>query len=473
MKMKKQTMNTMKNNSRNNWINKNSEKLQFWMIWIMLLGFWMVLQSGAAHALPATVRNVRLWTSPESTRIVLDLDQKLEFHIETQKDPDRILIDLKQTTMNVDLTKLNLANSRIQSIKSQTMGEHQSRLILTLTRPLKPNAFLLLPNQQYGHRLVVDLDVSQSEKEEILALFEADSDALIQLNNMDSKPNTIESSNTIKAPKILENSKTMESSKALENSKALQKSKTIENSKSQALSIKNKSTKPFIVAIDPGHGGEDPGAIGRSGTREKDVVLAISKQLKKLIDQEPGMRGILIRSGDYYIGLSERVARARKHKADLFVSIHADAFHDKKAQGASVFTVSERGASSSAARWLADRENRSDLVGGLSLKNKHPELASVLLDLTQTHSRKEGLMAAQYILKSLGKLASLHRGQVEQAGFLVLKAPDIPSLLVETAFISHPPSESKLRSTSHQKRLAQAILEGIREFKRRNPRLNS
>jgi N-acetylmuramoyl-L-alanine amidase len=325
-------------------------------------------------------------------------------------------------------------------------------LALDLEKPLKPSSFTLTPNQQYGHRLVLDLETgieeaaseneneneNENEKQAILALFEADTphpDLTAKISPKETKKS---------APKVKKTS--------------LSKDKT-------PIPIKTVVSKPdFIVAIDPGHGGEDPGAIGPCGTREKDIVLSIARYLKEMIDKEPGMKSVLIRSGDYYVGLQDRVARARKHKADLFVSIHADAFPDKRAEGASVFTVSEKAASSTAAKWLADRENRSDLVGGVSLANKNQVLASVLLDLSQTASKEEGLHAAKHVLKSLNKVGSLHSRRVEQAGFAVLKAPDVPSVLVETGFISHPHSEKKLKTAQHQKKLASAIMAGIREY---------
>lgn len=225
--------------------------------------------------------------------------------------------------------------------------------------------------------------------------------------------------------------------------------------------------KPFIVAIDAGHGGADPGAIGHRGTREKDVTLAIAKHLKIMLDKTPNMKGVLIRHGDYYIPLHERVAKARKHHADLFISIHADAFHDRRARGSSVFILSERGASSAAARWLAERENRSDLIGGVKLKDKNKELATVLLDLTQTKSKEYSHKAAHYVLRSLSSISDLHSGHVEQAGFAVLKAPDIPSLLIETEFISNRNGESKLNNRQHQIQMARAIFIGIKHYANR------
>ncbi len=222
--------------------------------------------------------------------------------------------------------------------------------------------------------------------------------------------------------------------------------------------------RPVVVAIDAGHGGEDPGARGRHGTYEKDVVLAIARRLAKLVDREPGMRAVLIRDGDYYIGLKDRIRKAREARADLFVSIHADAFHNPKVRGSSVYVLSQRGASSEMARWLAERENAADLIGGVRLSDKDDMLASVLLDLSLTGTIEASTRAAEKVLHALGRVNAVHRDEVQYAGFVVLKSPDIPSMLVETAFISNPAEERRLRSPRHQQRLARAILQGIRDY---------
>jgi N-acetylmuramoyl-L-alanine amidase len=229
------------------------------------------------------------------------------------------------------------------------------------------------------------------------------------------------------------------------------------------------AVRDIIVAIDAGHGGEDPGAIGPNGTREKDVVLAIARRLQVMVDQEPGMRAGMIRSGDYYVSLGNRIRKAREQRADLFISIHADAFRDQRARGASVYTLSQRGASSEYARLLADKENASDLVGGVSLDDKDNLLASVLLDLSQTATIEASNDAAGRVLGGLRGVGQVHKVRVEQAGFRVLKAPDVPSMLVETAFISNPAEERKLRSSSHQNELAKAVMSGIRAYFEHNP----
>ncbi len=236
------------------------------------------------------------------------------------------------------------------------------------------------------------------------------------------------------------------------------------NAPPPAKAIGDGGPRPVVVAIDAGHGGEDPGARGRHGTHEKDVVLAIARRLAKLVDREPGMRAVLIRDGDYYIGLKDRIRKARQARADLFVSIHADAFRNPKVRGSSVYVLSQRGASSEMARWLAERENSADLIGGVRLSDKDDMLASVLLDLSLTGTIEASTRAAEKVLRALGRVNAVHRDEVQYAGFVVLKSPDIPSMLVETAFISNPAEERRLRSPRHQQRLARAILQGIRDY---------
>ncbi|HEY0336283.1 MAG TPA: N-acetylmuramoyl-L-alanine amidase, partial [Burkholderiales bacterium] len=231
------------------------------------------------------------------------------------------------------------------------------------------------------------------------------------------------------------------------------------------------SIRLITIAVDAGHGGEDPGARGRSGTQEKDVTLAIARKLKERIDREPNMRAVLIRDGDYYVPLNARVQKARRVNADLFVSIHADAFVKPHARGASVFALSERGATSVAARWLAKRENEADLIGGVNIDVKDQYLKQTLLDLTQTASINDSLKLGKAVLSELGEINALHKGAVEQAGFAVLKAPDIPSILVETAFITNPEEEGKLRSDTYQHKMAEALVQGMKRYFSKNPPL--
>lgn len=374
----------------------------------------LVVQTSFAKT---TIKGVRVWPSPDNVRVVFDLSDSIGYQVSTATNPSRIFIDIDKASFKVSLKQLNLDKTGIKSITTQSLNHRRDRVTLELEKYYSPKVFSLKPNQHYGHRLVVDLD--SPEKQSILALFDNGYSAV-------SQP----------------------------------------ESKKRVIST---NQRQFVVAIDAGHGGDDPGAIGKKGTREKDVVLSIAKYLKYELDKEPHIKAFLIRSGDYYISLNERVMRARQRPTDLFLSIHADAFNSPTAIGASVFTISSRGASSAAAKWLAESENRADLVGGVSLGGKSEMLASVLLDLSQSASKQASLDAANMILKSMKKVTPLHRGEVESAGFAVLKAPDVPSMLIETGFISHQPTEAKLRTKRYQMELAKSITQGVKEYFKHRP----
>jgi N-acetylmuramoyl-L-alanine amidase len=298
-------------------------------------------------------------------------------------------------------------------------------LVIELKGEVKPQVFALKPAGSYGHRLVLDLYPNEPP------------DPLMAL---------------------------------------LEKHGQMEEGHSSAPGELKSNAKPEIdrlvtVVIDPGHGGEDPGAVGRGGNYEKTVVLEIARRIKKRIDAEPNMRAVLTRDGDYFIPLGQRVAKARKLRADLFMSVHADAFVKPTARGSSVFVLSENGASSSAARWLANRENAADLVGGVNIGVKDPHLARTLLDLSQTATLNDSLKLAKSVLGEIGDINTLHSGHIEQAGFAVLKAPDIPSILVETAFISNPEEEKRLTDDAYQDKMADALMSGIRGYFAQNPPL--
>jgi N-acetylmuramoyl-L-alanine amidase len=295
----------------------------------------------------------------------------------------------------------------VKSLRSGPRNDSDLRLVLDLKSPVKPKSFVLKPNEQYGHRLVIDLFDPAADKK--------------------SPPKQVRSIS--KSPKL----------------------------------------RDLVIAIDAGHGGEDPGARGKKGTREKDVVMAMARHLARLIDEEPGMKAVLVRDGDYYIGLRKRIEKARRHRADLFLSIHADAFRDSRVHGSSVYVISRRGASSEMARWLAARENAADLVGGVSLDDKDDLLAEVLLDLAQTATLEASSEVADNVLLEMKRIGKVHKKRVQHAGFVVLKSPDIPSILIETAFISNPSEERRLRSKRHQQKVAQAIFNGVRNYFSANP----
>lgn len=369
----------------------------------VLAALCLVLFSSGVFAASVQIQGVRMWPAPESTRLVFDVDAPVDHTLFTLQDPERIVIDLPATRLE-SLPALDFTDSHIRRIRHAPRNGDDLRVVLDMKSSVRPKSFVLKPNAEYGHRLVIDLHDPQGKPS--------------PARRADSSPG---------------------------------------------------QPRELVIAIDAGHGGEDPGAIGPRGTREKDVVLSIAKRLAALVDREPGMRPLLIRDGDYYVGLKDRVVRARTEGADLFVSIHADAFHDRRARGSSVYILSTGGASSEAASWLADRENSSDLIGGVSLDDKDELIAAVLLDLSQSATLEASHMVASEVVGELKGVSRLHRRRVEQAAFRVLKAPDIPSLLVETAFISNPEEERKLRSASHQRDLARAMMQGIRSYFTRFP----
>ncbi len=376
-------------------------------LYCSLLAVGLAWGSGSALAATAVqVNAVRLWAGPENTRVVLDLSAPAAHEVFTLANPDRVVVDIPSGRLSLTEQSLPTVAGVVRDIRYAHRDNGTLRIVMDLTQPVSPRSFLVEPNEAYGHRLVVDLGL------------------------------------------------TVAATAATDSTRTVVKKRLADSG----------AGRDIVVAIDAGHGGEDPGAIGRRGTREKDVTLAIARRLKTHIDSEPGMRAVLTRDGDYFVSLRDRIVRARKHQADMFVSVHADAVRDRRVAGSSVYVLSSRGASDEAARWLAERENAADLVGGVSLDDKDDVLASVLLDLSQGASMSASVDAAEYVLKHLNRVGSVRRGRVQHAGFVVLKSPDIPSLLVETAFISNPGEETRLRDRTHQDSLAVAILGGVREY---------
>ncbi len=363
----------------------------------LLLPFILILTNHLLAA-PVSVDQLRLWRSPDNTRVVFDLSGPVDHSLFELENPHRIVIDLDQVAFNANTDQLDLAATPLRQIRTGKRPDGGLRIVFDMRDTAKPRSFFLLPTEGYGHRLVLDL--------------------------FDQKKETV---------------------------------KTIEDF--------TETDRDIIIAIDAGHGGEDPGALGPDKIYEKDIVLGIAKALKREVDAAPGYKAILVRTGDYYLSLRERAEKARSQRADLFLSIHADAFRLASAHGASVYALSQRGASSETASYVAQRENRADLMGGvgeLSLRDKDATLAGVLLDLSMTATLESSLRVGDELVRELGGVTRLHKHQVEQASFVVLKSPDMPSLLIETGFISNPDEAKRLADSGFQQKMAGALFRGVR-----------
>ena len=379
----------------------------------------------ATAAVMPTVLGVRVWPAADYTRITLEHDQPMRYSHMLVKEPHRLVVDLEDVELNSVLSslpgKIADGDPHVKLIRAGRNRPGVVRLVIELKGEVTPQVFTLKPIGDYGHRLVLDLYPAE-EADPLMALLKSEERRQVPAESprKDDRPDV---------------------------------------------------SRLVTVVIDPGHGGEDPGAIGRRGNYEKNVTLSIARRLKAKMDGEPAMRSLLTRDGDYFIPLQQRVHKARRVRADLFVSVHADAFVKPTARGSSVFVLSESGASSSAARWLAQKENAADLIGGASQPVKDPHLARTLLDLSQTATINDSLKLGKDVLGELGRINTLHKAYVEQAGFAVLKAPDIPSILVETAFISNPEEEARLADDGYQDQMAEAILRGIKRYFSKNPPL--
>lgn len=409
---------------------------------------------------------VRVWPSTTYTRITLESPEPLRFKHFIMKDPERLVVDIDGVQLNGVLKSLDSKvgddDPYIKTARAGQFNPTTVRVVLDLKTRIEPQVFLLPPVAEYKHRLVVDLYPSASN-DPLLALFND-----YNQGKLDDKP----------AKKSDKSDKPADSQDKDGKSDRQDKNATRDNGKdgddggSKATGKKpSRNGRPITIVLDPGHGGEDPGAIGPSGAKEKVVVLQIAKKLKRRIESQSNMRVFLTRDEDVFIPLGVRVAKARKVNADLFISIHADAFINSSARGSSVFALSEKGATSTAARYLAKTQNEADLIGGVKLNVKDKYLAHTLFDLTQTATIADSLKIGKHMLRQLGEINRLHRNEVEQAGFAVLKAPDIPSVLVETAFISNPAEEAKLTNASHQDKIADALFDGIRQYFAKNPAL--
>jgi N-acetylmuramoyl-L-alanine amidase len=354
------------------------------------------------------VRAIRLWAGPDSTRVVVDLSGSAQHSLLQLHNPERVVLDVSGARLAKSARGVPRGAGAVKDVRMSHSPSGNFRLVLDLSRPGRAKSFLSTPNAHYGYRLVVDLEGPT-------ARIAARADKPIRPKHAPS------------------------------------------------------DARDLIIAVDAGHGGEDPGAIGKNGTREKDVVLAIARELALKINAEPGMKAVLTRGGDYFVPLRDRMRRARAQQADLFVSIHADSIRDRSIDGSSVYILSQRGATDEASRWLAERENASDLIGGVSLDDKDDVLASVLLDLSQSASLNASQVAAERVLHELTLAGEVRKHEVQQARFVVLKSPDIPSMLVETAYISNPQEELRLRTAAHQSKLAAAIHQGVHDYFYANP----
>ena len=373
-----------------------------------ILGLLFFISGGqwVPFVVAAEINSVRLWRAPDSTRLVFDIGGAIEYKVFALESPHRLVIDIANITNQPSVAKLDFKNSPITKIRTAQRSPKDLRIVLDLKSAVNPKHFTLKANEQYSNRLVIDL--------------------------YDKKRNI---------------------------------SRTVDE-------LVKQSDRKIVIAIDAGHGGEDPGALGPQRMREKNVVLQISKRLEKLFDNDPNYKGILVRKGDYYLAHRKRTQIARDNKADFFISIHADAFTDPRANGASVYALSNQGATSEAARFLAKKQNNADLIGGatvLNLGSKDQMLAGVLLDLSMTATMSTSLEAGAHVLRQMGSVARLHKKKVEQAGFLVLKSPDIPSLLIETGFISNPKEARQLSTANYQQRMAKAIYSGIDQYYTEHP----
>ncbi len=366
--------------------------------------FWGALSVGAAE--PVAVKNLRVWQAPDNTRVVFDLSSAPQFDVKLLTDPYRLLVDIKDAKLSLNLANAAAGSSLISKVRESTPSDKNDlRLVFELSADVQHKAFALKPFQQYGDRLVIDL-IDKSKKA------------------------------TIETPSTADD-------------------------------------RDVIVAVDAGHGGDDPGAIGPKKTYEKNVTLIIAKKLAAQINATPGMKAILTRSGDYFVPLRKRTDIARRQRADLFVSIHADSFKDKSVRGASVWALSHKGAQGEIGRWLEEKENASDLLGGeesLDLASYDDDVAKVLLDLSMYNAVGSSLDVGTSVLNEIkGVVPKLHKPRVQQAGFIVLKNPDIPAILVETAFLSNPHEEKLLLDVKHQDKLASAIMSGVKVYFDQNP----
>ncbi|MFT0533546.1 N-acetylmuramoyl-L-alanine amidase [Castellaniella hirudinis] len=412
-----------------------------------------------AHA--ATILAVRTWPADEYTRVTLEMDRDLKAEHFTLDGPDRLVLDIQGLRLSPAINRLvSQIKPNDPYISAVRVGQNQPnvvRLVFDLKQDVAPQVFTLKPIGEYKYRLVLDLYPKVAQDPLMALLKDAQNDPLAGILE------SLAQNSPIEAPiPSVDGQKLPPPKQPVPPPVATAPKPTTPSPRAD---------RPILVALDPGHGGEDPGAIGKRGTREKDIVLQIAQRLKKLIDAQPNMRAYLTRDRDYFVPLNVRVQKARRVQADLFISIHADAWIKPSARGSSVWALSENGATSSAARWLAKKENDADLIGGVNLGSHNRQVAKVLLDLSTGAQINDSIRVGSQVLQEIGKINRLHKNRIERAGFAVLKAPDIPSILIETAFISNPQEESLLRTPAHQQKIAAAVLSGVQDYFAANPAL--
>jgi len=405
----------------------------FWKV-LFIIGLQLLAVPGYAQQIDIGL--LQYWNTPDQTQMLFNVTSSPEHRVFLMKNPARLVIDIRNANVKQALSQPPTSHPLFSRVRYATRNTTDVRIVVDLKQEISAKNMSLMTNSRNGHRLVIELLNKGSKKSEEAVI----TTAAVKTTN--SKQHA---------------------------AKAVKKPQEIAINKVEFSSVKSTKTsgrrdKSVVIAIDAGHGGNDPGAHGNNGTEEKKITLAIAKKLAYLINKQPGMKAVMVRKGDYYVGLRERMQIARAAKADLFISIHADAFQNSTVKGASVYTLSTKGATSEAARWLANSENASDLVGGVSLSDKEDVLASVLLDLSQTATEDASVKIAGKVLKNFERIGELHYKSVQKAGFAVLKSPDVPSILIETAFISNPSEELKLINTTHQSNIALAIFDGVRSY---------
>lgn len=469
------------------------------ILWLLLCANFLQVALAADNVIAT-----RVWPSQDYTRITLESAKPFTYKMQVIENPDRVVLDIENIELSPLMKSFNdkvlPSDPYIKQIRVAKFQQNTVRLVVDLKNMAKANAFSLKPMSEYQHRLVLDILPLQDPIMAMLAEREKEQSHDISSTKIaettDTSANELpaQSSTQVEVKPVevatikSEQTKTdvikikptePASSEAKSSEQKSEVTKTVENKIEEPVEQAKSETKPeikksgrqIIIAIDAGHGGEDPGARGASGSREKDITLTIAKKLKEMVDAEPNMQAVLTRDSDFFIPLHDRVVKARAMQADLFISIHADAFTNQAARGSSVFALSEKGATSASARYLAKKENESDLIGGVSLRVKDPILAKTLLDLSQTATINDSLKLGKAVLTKIGDVNKLHKNHVEQAGFAVLKSPDIPSILVETAFISNPEEERKLNDEVYQIKLVTSILAGVKKYFSSNPAL--